>query len=152
MDWASYERVSNIVEETFFIWNEVVLTVEGSRKWTSIHFWQIFCFLRSFSLGGTFTSYADPSVWIGSNELCWLWKGDQYRRGKFLYLKRSSIVYKRFQRVHVKSLLRNFQLFEEFQYRSNFYFLWPTRLLVGREYLHLFIVLHRVNSRLLVSI
>ena len=56
----------------------------------------------------------DPSVGIGANELCVLRKGEQYRRGKFIDLKFSSIGCKKFQRVHREPFLTNFQLFEEF--------------------------------------
>ena len=68
----------------------------------------------------------EPSVRTDSNELRLLWKADQYRREKFLYLKGSSIGWKKFQRVHPKPFLTNFQFFEKFYYRQKLYFLWPT--------------------------
>ena len=70
----------------------------------------------------------DLSVQIGSKELRLFWKGDQCLRGKFLYLKMSSIGCKRIQRVHPETFLINIQLFEEFRKRPNSYFLWPTLL------------------------
>ena len=126
---------------------------------------------------------ADPSLRIGSNKLCFFWKGDQCLRGMFLYVKRSGICCKRFQRVHSEHFLQFFFFFffcyflviflffscyflvfsvffvmfllfsfffwyflviflsfflffswyflfcEQFSYRINFYFLWPTLLL-----------------------
>ena len=68
----------------------------------------------------------DPSVQFGSNELCLLWKGDQYCREKFLYLKGSSIGWKKFERVLPEAFLTSFQFFEKFYCRPKFYFLWPT--------------------------
>ena len=53
----------------------------------------------------------DASIWIGSNELCLLWKTGRYLRRKFLYLKRSSIVCKKFQIVHPEPCFTNFQFF-----------------------------------------
>ena len=41
----------------------------------------------------------NTSVPIVSNELCLLWQGSQYLREKFIYLKRSSIDWKKFQSV-----------------------------------------------------
>ena len=51
----------------------------------------------------------NPSVQFGSNELCLLWKGDQYGREKFLYLKGSSIGWKKFERAHPEPFLTAFQ-------------------------------------------
>ena len=53
----------------------------------------------------------DAFVLICSNELCLLWKGDKYLRGKFPCLKRSSIGCKKFQRVHPEAFLTNFKFF-----------------------------------------
>ena len=68
------------------------------------------------------------TVWIFSNEVCLLWKGDQFLREKFLYLKQSGIGCKKFQRVHPKPFLKIFQFLEEIYYSSNFYLLWPNLL------------------------
>ena len=117
-----------------------------------------------------------PTVRMGSNEVCHLWKGDQFLRGKCLYLKRSGMgckkfqrvqlllvmteptvrvvsnelclslnrahiprekcLYlkrsgmgcKKFQRVHSEQVLTNFQVFEEFYYKCNFYLWWANLL------------------------
>ena len=50
----------------------------------------------------------DPCLQIGANELCLMLKGDEYRRGEFIYLKLSSICCEMFQRVHPKRYLTNF--------------------------------------------
>ena len=65
------------------------------------------------------------TVRIGSVKLHLFRKGNQFLREKCLYMKRSGIGCKKFQRVHTEPFLTSFQCFEEFQYRSNFYFLWP---------------------------
>ena len=67
-------------------------------------------------------------VWIGSNKLCHIWSGHHFLRWKFLYLKRSSIGCKKLQRVHPETFLTNFQFFQEFQHKPNFYFLWAMLL------------------------
>ena len=43
---------------------------------------------------------AEPSIQIDSYELCLLQKGDQVLTGQCLYLDRSGIYSKKFQRVH----------------------------------------------------
>ena len=48
-----------------------------------------------------------PTVRIFSKELCLLWKGDQFLREKFLYLKQSGSDSKMFQMVHAKTFLTN---------------------------------------------
>ena len=50
----------------------------------------------------------DASVQIGSTELHFLQNGNQDLRGKFLYLKRSTICSKKFQRVHLEPILTSF--------------------------------------------
>ena len=42
MNFASSERVKNFLDKSAFTWND---------------FWQMFSFLRNFSIGQTFTSY-----------------------------------------------------------------------------------------------
>ena len=65
----------------------------------------------------------EPTVQIGSNEMFFFEKGDQFPREKCLYLKKSGISCKNFQRVHPQPFLANFQFFEEIYYRSTFYLL-----------------------------
>ena len=69
-----------------------------------------------------------PSVRIGTNELCFLWKGDQFLKYKFLYFKKYGTGYRMLQIVHPEPLLTNLQFLDEFQYRSNLTFLWPNLL------------------------
>ena len=57
---------------------------------------------------------SDASAGIGSDELCLLWKGNQYLRGKFLYLKQSSIGCKKFQIVLPEPYLTNFRFLSNF--------------------------------------
>ena len=54
---------------------------------------------------------ADLSLRIGSNNLCVLWKCDQYLTGKFIDLKQSRIGCKKFQMGHPEPFLTNFQFF-----------------------------------------
>ena len=42
MNCASSERVTSILEEPFFTWNNLVLTAKSSEECTPNHFWQIF--------------------------------------------------------------------------------------------------------------
>ena len=55
----------------------------------------------------------EPTVRIFSNELCLLWKSDQFLREKFLYLKQSGSDSKMFEMVRSKPFLTNFQFLEE---------------------------------------
>ena len=70
----------------------------------------------------------EPIGRIGLNELCPLWKGGKFCGEIFLCFKRSLIGCIKFQMVHAEPFLTNFQIFEEFQYRSNFDFLGPKLL------------------------
>ena len=56
---------------------------------------------------------SEPTFKIGSNELCFLGKDDQILREKCLYLERSGIGCKEFQRGHPKPFLKKFHLFED---------------------------------------
>ena len=75
-------------------------------------FWQIFSFLRILVYVKLLLRMTKPTARIGSNELCTLRKGVQFCRGMFIYLKQSFIGCKKFQNVHPKSFLTNFQFLE----------------------------------------
>ena len=57
MNSASSERVTNVSEESFFTWNDLVLAAKSSKDCTLNHFWQIFGLLRNFSIVQTFTCF-----------------------------------------------------------------------------------------------
>ena len=44
MNCVSSERVTNILEENLFTWNDVVLAAKSYKVCTLNHFWQIFSF------------------------------------------------------------------------------------------------------------
>ena len=104
----------------------------GCKKFQTDHpktIFRKFSFFWEISVKGKLLLVmTDPSLRICSNELCLLWNGDQFLIERFLYLKRSSIGWKNFQRVQPEVFLGNFQFFDKFQYRANFYLLWPTLL------------------------
>ena len=114
MNCTSCERVANIVQRSLFTWNYLALAAKSSKESSPNLFWQNLSVLRNFSIGQTSFFTTHPSFQIGSNELCLLWKGDKYCRENVLYLKGSSIGWRKFQKVQLKPFLTNFQLFEEF--------------------------------------
>ena len=57
MNCASSERVTVILEESFFTSNDVVLAGKSSKEWILNHFWQTSRFLKIFSIGQVFTFY-----------------------------------------------------------------------------------------------
>ena len=121
------EKVTNFLEKIVFTWNDPISGAKSYKECTQNHFWKIFGFLTNFSIGQTLPLMTDPTIRIGSDELCLLWKGDQFLRRKCFYLRRSGISCKKFERGHPEQFLVNFQFFEELYYR-NLYFLSPTLL------------------------
>ena len=120
MNCVSSERVINILEENLLTWSDLELAAKCSKGCTPKHFWQSFRFLRNFSKAKLLLLVTDTSLRIGSNELCLLCKGDKYMRGKFLYLKRSSIGSKRFRRVHPEPFWKIFNFLRTFSIAQNF--------------------------------
>ena len=57
---VSPDRVKNVLEGSFFTWNDLVLAAKSSKEGTPNHFWQMLSFLRHFSIGQSFTSYGRP--------------------------------------------------------------------------------------------
>ena len=113
MSCVSSDRVINVWERSLFTWNALVLTVKSSKVCNQAKFNKFLVFWEILVEAKLLLLMTDPSVEIGSNELCLFWKGEKYLRQKFIYLKRSSISCKKFWRVHPKTFLRNFQFFKE---------------------------------------
>ena len=63
---------------------------------------------------------SNPSVRTDSQELSIHCKRDQVFRDKCLYLEKSGIDWKKFQKLHPEPFLTNFQTFYSFCHRSNF--------------------------------
>ena len=51
MNCASFKKVTNVVEQNFFTWNDLVLAAKSSKESTLHLFWQILRFLRNISTG-----------------------------------------------------------------------------------------------------
>ena len=128
MNCASLDTVANLLEKSVFTWNDLVSAAKSSKEFIPNHFLQIFSFLKIFRIGQTFTSYERRYC---PNWLKWtvpLRKGWKFLREKCLYLKRSGIGCKKFQRVQFEPFLINFKFFADIYYRSNIYFLWANLL------------------------
>ena len=60
MNCTFFGMVSNVLEESFFTWNDLVLASKSPKELAPSLFWQILSFLRNFSRGQTFTFYDWP--------------------------------------------------------------------------------------------
>ena len=60
MNCTFFGMVSNVLEESFFTWNDLVLASKSPKEFAPSLFWQILSFLRNFSRGQTFTFYDWP--------------------------------------------------------------------------------------------
>ena len=114
MNCASFERVTNFLEKSFFTRNDLVSAAKGSKHCTPNHFFEKFSVFWAILVQAKLSLFmSDATVRIGSNELCLLWKGGQLLRKKAFYLKRSGISCKKFQSVHHQTFLDKFWFFLE---------------------------------------
>ena len=100
MNCAFFGMVSNVLEESFFTWNDLVLASKSPKEFTPSLFWQILSFLRNLAEVKLLLFMTGPYIRIGSNKLRFLWKGNLYRIAKLLYLKQCSIG-KNFESVYL---------------------------------------------------
>ena len=67
MNWASSARLTESLEISVFIWNDLVLVTKSFKEYTPNQLWQIFrFFLTQFIIGQTSTSTGRPLlIWAG---------------------------------------------------------------------------------------
>lgn len=101
-DSASSERMTNLLDKSFFTWNSLVSVPKISKEYTSKHFGQISSFLKNFSMGKTFISYD----WRVTN---FLWKS----AFTLIDLESTAKIFAEFNPNHWQtfSFLANFQFF-----------------------------------------
>ena len=116
---TSCDRVTNIVLQNFDTWNDLVLVWKSSKECTPNHFWQLFSFLRDFSIGKSFALY--DRHFCPDWKLCLFWQVGQCLRGKFLYFKQFSIGCRRFHRVHSGPFLTDFEFLRSFRIGQRFF-------------------------------
>ena len=56
MNCASSERVTHFLEKNVFFWNDLMSTTKSSKECTPTLFDKFLVFMRTFSIGQTFTS------------------------------------------------------------------------------------------------
>ena len=94
-------RVSNVLEESFFTWNDPVLASKSPKSSHRAFFDKFWAFWEILAEVKLLLFMTGPYVRIGSNELRFLWKGNLYRIAKLLYLKQCSIGRKNFESVYL---------------------------------------------------
>ena len=95
-------RVSNVLEESFFTWNDLVLASKSPKEFApSLFFYKFWAFWGILAEVKLLLFMTGPYVRIGSNELRFLSKGNLYRIAELLYLKQCSIGCKNFESVYL---------------------------------------------------
>ena len=128
MNCAYCERVTNIVEKDFFTCNDLVLAAIGSEECTLNHFWQFFAFWGILVSAKLLLLMTDPSVQIGTNELCLLRKGDYIAEESFFIWNNLLLAAKSSKDCTPNHFWQIFSFLRNFSVKSNFYFLWSTLL------------------------
>ena len=122
MNCAFSDRVVNFFDKSAFLWNDLVSAAKCSKICSRKIFDKFSFFWRNLVEVQLLLVFTEPTGRIGLNELCLLWKGDQFLREECLYLKWSGFVCNKFQSVLVEpfltyvQFLRNFSIGQTFTY------------------------------------